>query len=415
MGNCRQFARRNRGIFARRGSVEATSWNFEETGATRGHSRRGFLKQALGACWTGGALLEQAIFRAAHARAQSKETTATLFDIEKVGDGVYAALARPQALTNCNAVIFENARDVLVVDTHSKPSAVASLVAQFRRDITTKPIRYIVNTHFHWDHTQGTPAYKRIAPHADVLASTATRRLLFENGAARLKDSLEEARKSLEGYKEELGSAKSESEKSYYQNMARQTAAYLQEMQDYSPELPNVTFDHTLVIHDQAHELHLAFRGRGHTGGDIVVFCPQKKIIATGDLLHGFFPYIGDGYPLEWPRTLYSLAEFEFAHVIGGHGAIQHTRGRLYQMAGYIEELTEAVASGKRAGRSVEELQREITPKTVVSFSRTGYRALIARSLAAFRAHPPGTSVEQMLADGVRTNVGQIFQRLEMS
>lgn len=377
------------------------------------HSRRGFLRQTLGACWAGAALLEQAVFRAAHARAQSIGAPTNLFDIEKVAEGVYAVLARPQALTNCNAAIFENARDILIVDTHSKPSAVASLVSQIRKDITDKPIRYIVNTHFHWDHTQGTPAYKRIAPHADVLASTATRRLLSEEGAARLKASLEEARKSLEGYRQKLAAAKSVSEKTYYRNMASQTEAYLDEMRGYAPELPNVTFDRDLVIHDPAHELRLAFRGLGHTSGDVVVFCPPKKVMATGDLLHSALPYIGDGYPKEWPLTLHKLAEFEFERVISGHGPVQHGSDRLYQQAAYIEELTEKVSRGRRAGHTLEQLQQEITPPAIASIKNGGYGASTMEVLSASLA--PGVTPAQALSAGVRTNIGHIFARLESS
>jgi glyoxylase-like metal-dependent hydrolase (beta-lactamase superfamily II) len=292
---------------------------------------------------------------------------------------------------------------------------VASLVAQIRNRITTKPIQYVVNSHFHWDHTQGTPAYKRIAPHADVLASTATRRLLSENGAARLKDSLEEARKNLESYKEKLASSRSGAERSYYQSMVSQTAAYIKEMRDYEPELPNITFDRHLVIHDPAHELRLAFRGRGHTGGDIVVFCPQKKLIATGDLLHGFLPYMGDSYPLEWPRTLYSIAGLRFEHVLPGHGPVQHTRDRLYQMAAYIEEATEGVVRGRRAGRSAEQLAKEITPSSLKSLERSGYGRFILESLRSYRPQRPGATAAEMLAEGVRTNVEHTFARLESS
>ena len=75
-----------------------------------------------------------------------------LFDIERVAEGVYCALARAQAEINSNAAIFVNSRDVLVVDTHSKPSAAASLIAQIKKEITPHPVRYVVNTHFHWDH-----------------------------------------------------------------------------------------------------------------------------------------------------------------------------------------------------------------------------------------------------------------------
>ena len=154
------------------------------------HSRRGFLRDILGPAWVGAAVLEQAVFRAAQARAQAPSAPAGLFQIEKVADGIYAAIARPAALVNCNAAIFENAADVLVVDTHSKGSAAAALAAQIRKEITAKPVRYVVNTHFHWDHIQGTQAYKKLNPGLQVISSAVTRKLIAEEAATRLKASL---------------------------------------------------------------------------------------------------------------------------------------------------------------------------------------------------------------------------------
>src|SRR5947209_8371108 len=172
-------------------------------------SRRGFLRATLGACWTGAALLEQSAFRANQARAQAADGLPSLFDLQKVADGIYAAVAKPEVLLNCNAAIFENSADLLIVDTHSKPSAVSALVAQIRREISKKPVRYIVNSHFHWDHTQGAGAYRRIAPHADLVSSEATRRLISENGAQRLKESVDATKNALERYKQQLSNATS--------------------------------------------------------------------------------------------------------------------------------------------------------------------------------------------------------------
>jgi len=188
--------------------------------------------------------------------------------------------------------------------------------------------------------------------------------------------------------------------------------AYTAEMRNFAPELPNITFRDRLVIHDKAHELHLAFCGRGHTAGDIIVYCPQKKVIATGDLLHGFLPYIGDGYPLEWPATLKAVAEFDFLHAIGGHGAVQHTRERLTQMSAYIRELAEAVSRGKRAGRSAAQLQAAITPASLKSLGG-GYGSFVAASLKKYAIENELTPPETVLANGVKENVASTFKALE--
>jgi glyoxylase-like metal-dependent hydrolase (beta-lactamase superfamily II) len=377
------------------------------------HSRRSFLAQTLGASFFGASVLEQAVLRAAQARAQSITEGAVLFDLEKVTEGVYAAVARPTAQINCNAAIFENADDLMIVDTHSSPSAVAALVGQVRREITQKPIRYIVNTHFHADHVLGNPAYRRIAPHAEIVSSTVTRKLIAELDPGQLKRFLDGMPKALEGYRARLAAAKTPEEKAYYEGMVSQTRAYMSEMRDYAPELPNLTFQDNLVLHDKAHDLHLAFRGRGHTAGDIVVFCPQKKAIASGDLAHGFLPYVGDGYPREWPGTLKSVAQFDFTQVIGGHGPVQHGRDRMGQMTAYIEELVAAVEAGKREGRSIEELQRTVTTATLKSLGRDGYGEFVSASLMRYTPGPPDRTLAEILASGVKENVASTYRALE--
>jgi glyoxylase-like metal-dependent hydrolase (beta-lactamase superfamily II) len=100
------------------------------------------------------------ILRCAAARAQLLSPAASpgRFDIQKVAADVYFAMAQPWALDNSNAVIFVNASDVLVVDAHSHPAAAAALIAQIKNEVTAKPVRWLVNTHFHWDHTLSSDA-----------------------------------------------------------------------------------------------------------------------------------------------------------------------------------------------------------------------------------------------------------------
>jgi len=377
------------------------------------HSRRGFLARTLGAAWFGASLLERATLRAAQARAQSKARLPTLFDIEKVADGVYAAIARGRAILNCNAVVIENSKDLLIVDAHAAPSAVFSLVAQIRREITAKPVRYIVTTHLHGDHTQGLPAYRSVAPKADIVASVKTRDLLVEMGPARLKNTLEAVPRSIENFRSRLSSAKTAEERAYFQEMIAQSREFLEEMRNAIVEFPNLTFDDHLVIHDKAHELHLAFRGRGHTSGDIVVFCPQKRVIATGDLLHSFFPVIGDGYPRDWPGTLKSMGELPFDKVIGGHGAVHHNRERLGQEHAYFEELIEVVMRAKEQGVPLDRLQQTTTPGTLKSLQNAGYGDYLAGEIKKhdFRVHL--STHGEVLARGVRDNVAAVFRNID--
>src|SRR5512147_1831220 len=96
-----------------------------------------------------------------------------LFELKPVADGVYAAIAAPRYKVNCNAAVILTNDGVVVVDSHSKPSAAHSLYRQIQA-ITRQPIRKIINTHFHWDHWQGNQAYAERFPDLEIIASQRT-------------------------------------------------------------------------------------------------------------------------------------------------------------------------------------------------------------------------------------------------
>ncbi|MBM3725183.1 MAG: MBL fold metallo-hydrolase [Acidobacteria bacterium] len=374
-------------------------------------SRRGFLKETLGTVWTSAALMEQAFFRATAANAQATGGLPSLFDISKVAEGVYSALAKPVTLLNSNAAIFELSNELLIVDSHSKPSAVVALVAQLKREVTPKPVRYIVNSHFHWDHAQGNGAYRKLAPRADIIATEATRKLLSEEAPKRLKESLDQTAQALEAARKKLVSAATAEEKAYYQRAVRESSEYLAEMRATPIDLPNVTLTQDFIIHDRMHDLHLSFRGRAHTAGDVVVHCPRKRVVATGDMLHGFLPYLGDSFPLEWPRTLLSVAQLDFDRVIGGHGLVQNNKDVLYMKARYVEELAEAVATGRRAGKSAAQLGSELTPDKLKSLTGA-YMEYLGGNLMKFQVQEYGAKAADVIRGAVQLNVAHAWARL---
>jgi glyoxylase-like metal-dependent hydrolase (beta-lactamase superfamily II) len=325
------------------------------------HSLRDFFSRAFGGALAGASIVEEAFLRATWARAQAPGASANLFKIEKVADGVYAALARPQVLTNCNAAIFVNSQDVLVVDAHSKPSAAAALIAQIKKDVTTKPVRYLVNSHFHWDHTQGDAAYMAGGARVDIIASEQTKQLMTQLSRNRLKESLDGVPQQIDEVQVRLAKATSDADKERYRDLIRQLKAYQAEMQNYTLELPTITFDKSHVVKDAAGDLHIEFHGRAHTAGDIAVFSPQKRVVASGDSIIGFLPNINDGYPRQWPGTINSVGQLAFDHIIPGHGPVHHDRARMTQMRNCIEELTGRVEAGKKTGRTLAELQKTLT------------------------------------------------------
>jgi cyclase len=374
------------------------------------HSRRDFFSRAFGGILAGATIIESAFLRATWVRAQAPGAATNLFAFEKVADDVYAALARPQVLTNCNAAIFVNANDVLVVDAHSKPSAAAALIAQIKKEITTKPVRYLVNTHFHWDHTQGDAAYKSANTKLDIIASEQTKQLMTQLSRNRMQETLDSVPRQIDTLQARISKATSAADREYYQGLIGQLQAYQAEMKSYTLELPTITFDKSHVIKDPAGDLHIEFLGRAHTAGDVVVFSPTKRAVAAGDVIIGFLPNIGDGYPKPWPATISSVGDLPFDRIIPGHGPVHRDRARMLQMRNYIQELTGIVEDAKKAGKPLPELQKSITPTSLKTLQSDGYGDYVADNLAKFTIY---LGQKTPLEDRLTGNIEAIYNNLD--
>jgi glyoxylase-like metal-dependent hydrolase (beta-lactamase superfamily II) len=373
-------------------------------------SRRDFFRTLAGSTLAGASLLELAWHRAAWGRAQAATASTQLFDIEKVADGVYFARSRAQAEINSNSAIFVNSNDVLVVDAHSKPSAAAALIAQIGKDVTSKPVRYVVNSHFHWDHTQGNHAYRAAESKIDFIASEPTKQLMSELAQRRLKESLDGTGAAIDALRTRASKSTNAAEKAFCEDQIRQIQAYQGEMKDFSLELPTITFATSHTIQDKAHDLHVEFLGHAHTAGDVVVFCPQKRAIATGDMIHGFLPFIADGFPKTWPKTIDAVAKLDFNRVLPGHGPLHHNKQPMTSMRNYIEELTGRVEAGKKAGQTVQDLQKTITMASLKSMQANGYGKFVEANQYKFF---PNFGPAAPLQDGINTNIQEVWNNLD--
>jgi cyclase len=377
---------------------------------SNGHtSRRDFLR-VFSSALAGASILELAYYRAAWARAAAPSAPENLFDLQKVAEGVYFAHAHPQALTNCNSAIFVRSKDVVVVDSHSKPSAASSLIAQIRREITPKPVRYVINSHFHWDHTQGNHAYRTMGTPIDFIASSMTRQLMSDLAVARLKASIDEVPPQIDALRQRAAHSSNAAEKAFCAEQIRQMQAYMAELKDYTLELPTITFDKSYQLRDAAFDLHLEFYGHAHTGGDVFVLCPQRRALASGDASHGFLPFIADGYPRAWPATIDAVNKLDFQFQMPGHGPYQSDHAMMMNQRNYIEELTGKVERGRQAGLTVAEMQQRFTLASLKSLQSNGYLDFLVRVNAEDEPH---FGKQPSMQNGVNVNIGEIFKNLD--
>src|SRR6202049_1884920 len=202
-----------------------------------------------------------------------------LFDIKPLADGVYAAIAKPAYKVNCNAAIILFDDGVLVVDTHSKPSAARGLIEQIKR-LTDKPVKYVVNTHFHWDHYQGNQAYPSSWPAGvEIISSEATRASIEQRGIPRVKHEITTMPQEIEKLKADLAAASDTKQKEELKSNLSQAEDYLAELKSMQVALPTLTFDHTLILHRKSRTVEIFWLGNAHTDGDVFVYLPKEKVL----------------------------------------------------------------------------------------------------------------------------------------
>ena len=286
-----------------------------------------------------------------------------LFELKPVADGIYAAIAAPRYKVNCNATVILTNDGVVVVDSHSKPSAALALYREVQ-SLTKQPIKRIINTHFHWDHWQGNQVYAEAYPGLEIIASGRTRENLMRadagsGGIAYVEKQLEQVPKEIEKLGNDLASATDVAQKKRIEANLRQTEAYLEELRTLKPALPTRTFDQTVTLNVGDREIQILLLGRGHTDGDVFIHLPKEKIVATGDALIDWMPFINDGYPEDWVRTLDALEKFDFTQIIPGHGGVM-PKEHLTFFRGYLVDLIAAVKKAHADGASLDDMKRTL-------------------------------------------------------
>ena len=313
------------------------------------------------------------------------------FELAKVADGVHAAIAAPAYKVNCNTAIIETDGGVIVVDTHSKPSA-ARVIVERIREITPKPVKFVINTHFHWDHWHGNEVYPTAYPDAEIVTNQITREAMRTKGLKRIQDHVRQVPAEIATLEAEVARATGDAKTRLQRDLAL-AKAYLAEVSALKPALPTVTFEETMRIYRRDREIQLVHLGRAHTEGDVFVYLPKEKIVITGDAVIGWTPYMGDGYPADWSGTLDRLAQLDFTHIIMGHGAVAG-RDWLETFRGYVRDMVDAVRAEVADGATLDEVKTRVPAKLAPIYEkpfstygeyrpwRTGILANIERTYA---------------------------------
>jgi glyoxylase-like metal-dependent hydrolase (beta-lactamase superfamily II) len=247
------------------------------------------------------------------------------FELKQIGPGVYAAIDGPEHKAGSNAGFVIGEDGVLVIDAFFTTDAAKALVGEIRR-LTPKPIRYVVNTHYHADHTGGDQALSDAG--AVIIAHENVRGWVRVNNINLFGDRITpELRARIEAL-----------------------------------PLPDVTTDKDLTVWLGSRKV-VVRTVLGHTGGDLTVSIPDAKVLFTGDMLwRRIPPNLIDGSVREWLAT-----DAEFEHLAGttfvpGHGDIANAKD-VADFRSYLTDLRRFVSDGRKAGLKGDALMQAVAPK----------------------------------------------------
>ena len=203
----------------------------------------------------------------------------------KLSDNAYAYTAEGDP--NTGVIVGDDA--VMVVDTQATPVMAQDVIRRIR-EVTDKPIKYVVLSHYHAVRVLGASAYQP----QQIIASRDTYDLIVERG--------EQDKASEIGRFPRL-----------FQAVESVPAGMT---------WPTITFSGRMSIWLGKLEVQLIQLGRGHTKGDTVAWLPAQKILFSGDLVEfDATPYAGDAYFSDWPATLDNIAALQAQALVPGRGA----------------------------------------------------------------------------------------------
>ena len=270
------------------------------------------------------------------------------YRLEKVAEGVYCATSTETAYYVTNSAIVVGDESVLVVDSGATPSGARALV-QAVRTVTDRPLRYLVDTHFHFDHAFGNAAF---GADTVVIAHEATRALLGPEAlrGRTYRGFVDPLPSRVEQLRTQAAAEPSVEKRRALAAQADALEAYARELVALTLVPPRLTFSERASVDLGNREVQLLFLGRGHTAGDVVAFLPRERILCTGDVFNGYIGYMGDAYVDEWADSLDRLARLDFETVIPGHGAPFTGKGRIALVQACLRDLWRQATDLRRAG-----------------------------------------------------------------
>jgi glyoxylase-like metal-dependent hydrolase (beta-lactamase superfamily II) len=259
-----------------------------------------------------------------------------------------------------NVAFLVTDEGVLVIDSGTSPKQ-GKLVMDAIVAKTDKPVRYVVLTHYHGDHTFGLQAYPTTAV---IIGQQNTADNMRKLNEPRLRGMMAKGMPEMiaaQKLKVDTLRKKKGKELKKEEERLRTLEAQLVELQGLRFVYPAITYDSKLRISLGGQEIEVIYPGPAHTNGDSLVYFPALKVVHMGDLLFiGSYPYIGAEAGCDtanWLAKLKEVSGWEVEPFIPGHGPLAGQEG-LLRLAAYLGDLHQAVQTAIAAGQTLEQAKK---------------------------------------------------------
>lgn len=286
----------------------------------------------------------------------------------QAAEGVYVFVTPPYGDVGFdgNSVAIFSSEGVLVFDTNGTKAAAEAVLAEIRK-LTDKPVKYVVNSHWHWDHWYGTEVYRRAFPDARVISHEKTRGMMMGPAIEFNRPGIDE---DLPGYLDDLAKrvATAEATTPSPANLARLKSAlatgrfFLDQKRSVIHTFPEVTFGDSLTIHMGEREIRVLNHGRAVTPGDAFLYLPKERIVVTGDLLVNPVAFALGVYPTGWLSTLEKIDALDAGVIIPGHGEPLRDDTLLHATMDVFRELLRHGKESRAKGLTPKEAIAAISP-----------------------------------------------------
>lgn len=275
------------------------------------------------------------------------------FRFNEVKPGIYHAVGTGALTVVGNSSIIVSDQDVTIVDDHISPAAAWVLLDEVKA-LTNKPVRTVINTHFHYDHAHGNQIF---GPQVDIIGHEFTRQMLLGTATTMplFTNYLANLPRGVDDLKRRVAAEADAKQKAALEVQLRAAENNVAAQAELRPTPPNVTLRSEMTLFRGGREIQIRFLGRGHTAGDIVVYLPAERLVMTGDFLTAALSNMSDSYPDEWVTSLDALKKLDFDTVLPGHGDAFTDKAKIDYFQAYLRDVWSEVGRLKREGVSAEE------------------------------------------------------------